>query len=377
MREKFSFSTDDGLAQLNGEFMLPEESPATGVLLIVPGGWFAERDGFMGDSYTEADLMYLRLARRVCNSGFVVARYDNRGVTGNEFTIGLTSNSSDPVADTERYLRTCIDFDLRAGVTAESLAADVASVFRCVADRRGVDPSSIVVFAHSEGGIHVARSIGNGHIDPKGVVFAGTTILSPVANTKWQMVDRYVQEVMGWDRDGDRKVSADDVAQAFGDSFLAEVGLSEDELYPKHGDWSQSELIAFFANRYEKEKREVLSTADDAPFPRVDDDNQRFVAASNRWYKQWFLDETPTLDLLHDYSGQIALHYGEIDRQVSVRREIEYIENCADKMIREPRVVVHPSRGHALALSKPVAGPLDHESEDILASEITAMLRAG
>lgn len=45
--------------------------------------------------------------------------------------------------------------------------------------------------------------------------------------------------------------------------------------------------------------------------------------------------------------------------------------------IREPKVVIHPSRGHALALSKPVARPLDHEAEGILASEITAMLRAG
>lgn len=378
LREAFSISTDDGAAQLHGEFMLPEaSSPMTGALLIVPGGWFADRDGFMGDSYTEADLMYLRIARRIRDSGFVVARYDNRGVTGNEFRIGLTSNRTDPVADTERYLKTCIDADIRRSVTAETLAADSASVFRYVAERRGVDPGSIVVFAHSEGGLHVARSIGNGTINPKGIVFAGTTILSPVANMKWQMVDRYVQEVLGWDRDHDGRVSDDDVAQAFGDSFLAEVGFSEEALHPNRDHWSQAELSAYFADGYENEKRVALSAADDAPYPCAGYDDQRYVVASNRWYKQWFVDETPTLDLLCDYHGRIALHYGEIDRQVSIGRETDYIETFTGKMIREPKVVIHRSRGHAFAFSKPFAGPMDDESEDVLAGEIVAMLRAG
>ncbi|MEM6776510.1 MAG: hypothetical protein AAF670_02565, partial [Planctomycetota bacterium] len=215
----------------------------------------------------------------------------------------------------------------------------------------------------------------NGSIKPKGLVFAGTTVLSPAANMKWQMVDRYVQEIMNWDRDSDGIVSADDVAQAFGDSFLADVGLSEDALQPKNGHWSHSELTSFFADRYENDKRDALSASDDAVYPPVDGDTLRFVAASNRWYKQWFLDETPTLELLYDYHGHVAFHYGEIDRQVSVSRETKYIESCIGRMIREPKVVIHPSRGHAFGLSKPIAGPMDDESEDVLASEIVAMLR--
>ena len=94
MVEEFSLPTEDGLTSLTGDLMLHNtDSQATGTLLMVPGGWFAERDGFMGDTYTEADLMYLRIARRVHELGFFVARYDNRGVRGNEFSIGIKKDS--------------------------------------------------------------------------------------------------------------------------------------------------------------------------------------------------------------------------------------------------------------------------------------------
>ena len=214
-------------------------------------------------------------------------------------------------------------------------------------------------------------------MDPKGIVLAGTTVLSPVVNMKWQMIDRYVHEVMGWGQNGNGNVTAAEVAQAFGSSFLADVGFSKDELHPKNGCWSERELTEFFSDRYENEKRNALSNGDDTPYPLLEDGEQTFIAASNRWYKQWFLDETPTLQLLYDFAGDIALHYGEIDRQVSVGREELHIERCADKMRSRPKLVVHPKRGHALALSKPVAGPMDEESEDLLVSDILDMLRTG
>ena len=378
MIEEFSLPTEDGLAQLRGDVMSPDDpTQPTAALLIVPGGWFVDRDGFLGDSYTEADLMYLRIARRVLAERFLVARYDNRGVVGNELTIGLAQESPDPLADTERYFATCVDSEIRRSVTPETLASDAESVYRFLAQHRTVDPSKIVIFAHSEGGLHVARLIGSQRIDPAGVVFAGSIARSPMDGMNWQVVDRYVEEVMRWDRDGDGRVSAGDVASAYGTSYFAEVGVTEEELHPDRGEWSESELRAFFAARYEQTKQRAVEAPDDAPFPDPDDVNLSFVAASNRWWKQWFIDDTPVMEFLRHYPGRVAFHFGEIDRQHSVKREVEYIQECQDSMIHEPKIIVHPSRGHAFGLSKAISGPMDLEAEDIIVEEIAMMLRAG
>src|SRR5262249_12593820 len=135
-------------------------SDSSATLLIVPGGWFMDRDGFTGDSGTVADLMYRRIGERVLNEGFVVGRYDNRGVTGNELTTGhFCRTEEDCWERTEQYLRACIDFDARRTVTPETGLADLAQVYDFVLRCPKVNRSKVVLFAHSEGGLNVARLI--------------------------------------------------------------------------------------------------------------------------------------------------------------------------------------------------------------------------
>jgi hypothetical protein len=56
-------------------------------VVIVPGGWFMDRDGYMGNSGTEQDLIYRHLARDILAAGVVVVRHGNRGVRCNEMTM--------------------------------------------------------------------------------------------------------------------------------------------------------------------------------------------------------------------------------------------------------------------------------------------------
>lgn len=389
--------SDDGGATLRGELALPDAVPPNahsvkpastgwestgseptgmGALLIVPGGWFAERDGFMGDTYTELDLMYRRIARRVLAKNFAVVRYDNRGVSGNEWTLGISRDSDDWEGDHRRYLSTCIDAKVRATVTPESLMADAATFYRTIARHPQVDSSKVVIFAHSEGGLHVARLIASQTVAPRGVVLAGTITRSPAESLKWQCIDRYVAEIMSWDRGKNGVVDGQDIAAGYLGSVFPEVGLEASELQPDGQSWTQSQLREHFTRRYEQEKKQTMAIPDTDPFPPPSDGAAPFVAAAHRWMKQWYDDDRTVLGHLRTYPGQIAFHFGEIDRQLSVPDEISHIRQMSSWMASVPRVTIHRQRGHAFCTDKPVVGPMDADAEDRLVDEIVGMLQS-
>ncbi len=377
-QQELELSSNDGVTQLRGVLELPDGAGANlGAMLMVPGGWFAERDGFMGDSYTEADLMFRRIAHRVVNKGFAVVRYDNRGVLGNELTAGITKDSTDPVGDTEHYLSACIDQHVRGTVTPESLVEDVATFYDFMTQHQSIDSAKTIVFAHSEGGLHVARLIDDRHFAAKGIVLANTITTSPLEAMKWQLVDRYVAEVLSWDRNGDGCVDAEDVALGYSTSYFPDVGLSEADLKPEGCSWTYSQLHAHFTSKYEKGRDETLAIEDSVPFPLDGGGGLGFVAASHRWMKQWYLDDRSVLSLLSKYTGEIAFHFGGSDRQMSTQNEINHIREVAPQMASAPRFVEHKTRGHAFSSSKPVAGPMDEEAEEILVDEIVSVLEAG
>lgn len=375
--QEFSLPTTDGVTQLHGDLITPSGlQNATGALLMVPGGGFTERDGFLGDSYTEADLMFRRIANRVVDSGLIVARHDNRGVTGHELSIGPSKDSPDPQGDTERYFASCVDFKIRRTVTPESLIDDAELAYQFTTNHPKVDATRIVVFAHSEAGIHVCRLIDQKRIAPHGVILAGTPVGSPVEILRWQMIDRYVDEVMSWDSDADGLVSSADVSSSYGESFLIEVGLTEDDLTPPDGQWSRTALKTFFTARYEEAKAKALNTSDESGYPHADDDTLfDFVMASNRWWKQWFIDDRSTLGLLRNYQGHLSFHFGEIDRQFSAQREVDSVTTGTASLFTTPQVTLHESRGHAFASNKPISGPMDMAAEDIFVAQITSMLQ--
>ena len=128
--------------------------------------------------------------------------------------------------------------------------------------------------------------------------------------------------------------------------------------------------------RYEEFRTKALSIPEDAVYPHAEDDAlPDFVLASNGWWKQWFVDDTSALSLLEDFSGQLAFHFGEIDRQFSAQLEVTRIANGQNSLSTLPQVTLHPARGHAFATGKPIAGPMDDEAEEILVEQIVSMLK--
>ena len=291
--------------------------------------------------------------------------------------------------DTKRYFEHCVDSEVRQSVTPETQVSDLATVHRFVSEYPGVDPANVVVFAHSEGGIHTARLIGRkqgikNQFNPKGIVFAGAIAGSPCEVMRWQLIDRYVDEVMSWDRDLDGVVNTGDVEECFSTSYLKEVGISKDSLCPPIVGWTEAELRQFFAASYEEQKSVALLVHDDVPFPLRDENNDgqpddhhlEYVAASHRWLKQFYSDETAMVSLLKTYGGRVAYHFGELDRQLSCEQQMRHITANSHSMACDPKTVVHDNRGHAFASAKPVSGPMDDEAEDLFVQEISGMLTA-
>ncbi|HUG66575.1 MAG TPA: hypothetical protein VMM76_02410 [Pirellulaceae bacterium] len=379
--QPFEITTRDGRTRLNGQVDLPAGAAATRLpaVLMVPGGWFMDRDGYMGDSGTERDLIYRDLGKDIVAAGIGVVRFDNRGVRCNEMTMPPCPQGSSELEVTKHYLNACVDPDVRQTVTVQTQMDDVEDVWAFTINHPRLDPERALIWAHSEGCCNTARLIGAGRIRPRGLVFLGTGAESPVGLVRWQTVDRYAEHVMAWDGDSDGRVTEADVEREFPkDPLFTAVGVPRKVLEAPSEGWTLETIRARFAREYEAMKAAALAKSDDAPYPDPSPEF-RMVAASNNWWKQWFIDTTPMIDHLASYLGCASFHIGGIDAQDLGERGFALAENRIKSGLfaRPPRLVLHRDRGHSLRTGEPVAGPMDAEAKACLVEEIVEMLSAG
>lgn len=378
--QSFEIPTRDGLTHLTGQLDLPAGDGAARrpAVVIVPGGWFMDRDGFMGHSGTERDLIYRDLAQDLVAAGVAVVRHDNRGVRCNEMTMPPCSACASELEATRHYLNACVDPDVRQSVTVRTQQDDVEDVWAFATNHPEIDPTRVVIWAHSEGALNVARLIGSRRIDPRGVVFVGATTESPAAGFRFSTVDRYAEHVMGWDADGDGRVTAKDVEREFpADALFAAVGVAREVVASPDGGWTPGAIRARFEKTYDEMKAAAFAAAEDAPYPNQQGEF-RMVAASNNWWRQWFEDWTPMIDHLAGYRGHASFHVGDIDSQCPGGHQLAFAESRirAGIFARTPRLVFHEGRGHSLRTGEPVAGPMDPEAKSLLLEEIEELLSA-
>src|SRR5262249_55664241 len=156
-------------------------------------------------------------------------------------------------------------------------------------------------------------------IVPRAIVFVGVITESPVGIVKWQSVDGQVEQIMRWDKNADGRLSRREIAEGSArQPIYSAVGKLLEGQAPEAG-WSRPELLAFFERRYQEMKADALQTDDSSPYPKPIGERE-CTSASYRWWRQWFTDETPTIDLLKDYGGTLVFHFGEIDSQAPARR---------------------------------------------------------
>jgi pimeloyl-ACP methyl ester carboxylesterase len=376
--EQFRIRSRDGRAQLTGQVDLPPNGAITRnpVVLMVPGGWFMDRDGYMGGSGTERDLVYRDLANDLLRAGIAVVRYDNRGVRCNEMTMPCCPADSNELEISRHYLNACVDADVRQSVTTQTQMDDVEDIWVFAAGHPKLDARRVLVWAHSEGGLNVARLLGKGRIDPQGVQFVGAITESPAAVFRWQTIERYVEHVMDWDDDGDGCITQTDIDRHLpGDQMFEAVGISSEVLAAPRNGWNQELLHERFAAEYEKMRTNAFAKPDDAPYPDPSPE-LRVVAASNNWWKQWFVDETPLIDRLAGSRSRAIFHIGELDSQNPASRQQAFGEARikTGRFAIPPRLVLHKGRGHSLRTGEPVIGPMDEAAKACLVTEARELL---
>lgn len=379
--QHFEIPTRDGRTRIKGQIDLPGGDGASRypAVLIVNGGWFMERDGFMGNSGTERDLVYRDLARDIVAAGIAVVRYDNRGVRCNEMTMPPCPHGSAELEISRHYLDACVDADVRQTVSVQTQLDDVEVVWGFAVNHPRVESKRVIVWAHSEGGLNVARLIGARRCCPMGVILVGTGAESPADGVHRQMVDRYVEHLMGWDADGDGRVTQADVDRQYpADALFPAVAISPAMLAPPGEGWTMEAARDHFSKIYDETKAAALARPDDAPYPEQGGEF-RMVAASNNWWKQWFEDTKPMIDHFAEYRGHASFHFGEIDSQCPGARQLAFAERRirSGAFARAPRLVLHEGRGHSLRRSEPAAGPMDDEAKACLIAEIREILAAG
>ncbi len=286
------------------------------------------------------------------------------------------SSSPDGSSDLDRarhYVRHCLNLDIRQGVTPQNILDDVELVYRQMVRESRLEGTPVLVLAHSEGTLNVARLVAQGRIEPDGVLALCGLTESPVGILKWQVIDRYVEAVMAWDRNADGRVTSEEVRTGYSeDGIFSGVGILVDELLPSGNGWTESSLRAFFTSRYLEMKSEALATDDAVSYPRPSLELE-FVIASNAWWKQWFTDEVGTLDLFRNYHGRLAYHLGEIDSQCPGGRQLEFARSRLGGFHQEPSFVLHPNRGHNLRSGDSLMGPMDESALESLVHDLVGM----
>ncbi|MDR3402021.1 MAG: hypothetical protein P4L99_05935 [Chthoniobacter sp.] len=331
-----------------------------------------DRDGYFGNSGTERDLVYRDLSVDLVAAGFCVIRYDNRGVRCNEMTMPKCPAGNSELQISECYLTACVDAEVRRTVSVQTQMDDVETMWNFTVSHPRVEPQRVVIWAHSEGGLNVARLVSARRIGPLGVVIVGAAAESPAGLVHWQMVDGDAKHLMKWDADGDGRVTLADIDRHFpNDDLFPAMSLTREMLMPPSEGWTWLTARERFANIYLKTKAAALAKPDDGPYPHQRGE-LRMVAASNNWWKQWFEDFTPMIDHLAEYRGHVSLHFGEIDSQSGGRRQWDFAENQIRSGIfaKVPRLVLHRNCGHSLRRHQPAAGPMDEEAKMRLIDEI-------
>lgn len=378
--QTFELPSRDGRACLRGQIDRPHADGASrfAAVLIVNGGWFMERDGFMGTaSGTDRDLVYRDLAGGLIAAGIAVIRYDNRGVKGNERTMPAAPAGCSELETARHYLHACIDADARQAVSVRTQMDDVEQVWEFALQHPQVDPQRLIVWAHSEGGLNVGRLVSAGRMTPLGIITVGTAASSPAALVRWTLVDRHAAHLMGWDDDTDGRVTQDDIDRRYpGDMLFPAVGISQASLTAPVDGWTQASAFDHFEKAYAAARSAALAKPDDAPYPDPEPEFH-MVAASNHWWRQWFEDSQPQIDHFARFGGQVIIHLGGIDSQFSGPREKAFAEGRIDSgaFVRPPRLIYHPARGHSLRTGEPASGPMDDAARTQIVEEVREILR--
>lgn len=348
-------------------------------VIVLTGGVFTDRDGItdLGDFASEKNTTFLfrQLSQRLRMMGFIVVRYDQRGIHGNIFNCKTGEKLS-----FKTYVDQCVDNNIRSKVTLKNIQADYESVFKFAGALKAANKKKIYALGHSEAAIHIATLIGEKRITPAGIIFIAGIAESPSAHAEWQAVDRFAEALPLLDDNRDGIVTNAEISHGFQDnrSALSQQTQNGEQVFRSPtGSWKLDDLRPFKDWVQKLVYKPFVATL---KIPNAD--NVAFTSkvggievaiASRGWLLGRINDTTQVIDRLDVFDGRGLFIFFSLDSQISVARQIASIEKSKFSLNHKAKIVTINGFGHVFG-KLPGVGPIEPKAMDEVSSAIRAWL---
>jgi uncharacterized protein len=331
-----------GLGELSGELTLPEnlqrQERRPGVLLI-PGSGPFDKDGAVPAAFTsDGRPAYLmrQIADTLTQAGFIVLRYQKRGVTSSladlteEITIGQ-----------------CVDEKIWKTISRETLLEDAS---RAVAFMRSDGRvSSVSVVGHSEGAM-LAPLLALSDPGIRALVLLGTPGQNLQEILRYQDVARQEKALTDtFDKDHDGLLSKIELPDAAEKRLQLSVFDTDQDFC-----LSDKELRASLEAQFEATQGEI-ETGDDFEF---------CLSEPKGWYRSWYNAEPNNKLMARLREMPVLLMQGEDDQQTPVSEAIGVYAAMQRAGKQQVELKRYPELGHGFSLRRrgqPTLGPVAPE----------------
>ncbi len=348
LRRDFEIDLGNGL-KTKAQLTFPSigEGPFPCVLLI-QGSGSMDMNGYTPSWATgtgEASTPLRQIAEYLSERGFVVLRYNKRGV-------GLGSS----LVDQEVFMNT----------TFQTLMQDAEIALQVLVEQVEVDANDVTIIGHSEGAI-IAPRIACEYPCVKKIILLGSVAHNLRDILEFQTVDRkvaYLEEVIDGDQDG--LISIEEVI-SLGDSdiFLPvpDFTLIENSTgewqWPLGIDSDEDGLLSIY-EEYAPRNRSYLDMVTTPEYPLF------------KWFRSHF-ELDPTLSMIGNVSCSVLFLQGEDDVQTPIQEAFLLEQRLSQVKHLDHTLRSYPGLGHSFypvdGWKQPL-GPI----QDYVLSDITAWL---
>jgi hypothetical protein len=360
----FSIKTSDGITAITGVVEIPTscEGQKCPAILMVGGTGLFDKDYDFGNSNTNDDFLFKKLASRINKKNIVTIRYDYRGVKCSMKTAPPCDSCKSELEIYISYYQHCVDPLVRAKVTPETIRDDIVRVYEYARNQENIDQNQFAILAHSEGTLHTSRLIANKRISPTAMIMLGMMAESPKEIIHWQSVDRNVDSIFKYDTNHNGVIELNERKQyCTGNEVMSERC---DEIIPTRDKLDRATVVSSVEQAYLKAVDMVLMTPDSAPFP-----GSAMPMASMAWWKMFYTDNLRPLNELSGYQGKISFNNGDIDTQTPGIRELPIVFENKSKFKQTPHINLLYGVGHGFGKNGTV-GPMTENSIQQILEEI-------
>lgn len=348
--------TADKMATLNIIVDRPSPNKLNAKLpvIVFAGGVFTDRDCITGSGNADGSssnyFLFEMLSQRLTKLGFVVVRYDQRGINGNIFTCVKGEKLA-----VDKYLAKCVDSKVRSTTAAQNIRTDYETVFNFAKQLKNVNTNAMYALGHSEGTLHVSRLVEEKRINPVGIILLAGIAESPANHAKWQAIDRFIEALPAIDKDKDGIITNQEIHEAFADKksvFSTQTNNIESVFISPSGSWRLGDLSTLRGRLLQQIYTPFFNSvnvknADTEGLPSKLE-SYDFNMASRGWLLDRMTDTTPLVNRLDKFPGTVLAIFFTLDVQISLPRQLEAFRQSKIGRTKRFSTITFNGYGHTL-----------------------------